>query len=79
MGYKNFIAQIVRVKKGKIFASFLKSVFTKQFTGFVYNYPDIKDIHRIELSQIRIKLSQPKVYLRSYKLFEIHCNTLQNV
>ncbi len=56
-GSKNFIAQIVRVRKGKFLGNFLRSVFTKQNTGYVYSYPNIADKTTFGFNQIKKKIT----------------------
>lgn len=74
---KNYIVQITKITKGGIYGSFLKSKFTKKFTGFVYVKPDIEDIYKFTFSQIKKIITPPQVYLRSMYLFRgLHATQL---
>lgn len=71
-GSKNFIAQVVGVKKGRFVGNFLRPISTRDNNGFVYAYPQIKDTAPFEFSQVRRKLQIPVKYLRSMFLFTIN-------
>lgn len=68
-GTKNFIVRIYKIKKGNIFGSFLRPIKTKQYEGFVYGYPQIRDREIIKFNQIQQVLPKPKIYSRSMFLF----------
>lgn len=71
-----FIGHIIRFAKGKIYGSFLRSEFTKTFTGYVYSYPPVKDRASFKFDQIVSIIQKPKRFLRGHFLFNIHQNRL---
>ena len=75
---KRFIAQIVKVKNGRLVGDFLRAKATKEKSGYVYGYPEVKhDISFFHFYQIVKKLAPPATYLRSLFYFsDMHTREL---
>ncbi len=77
---KAFIGQFLAVKRGRMWASFLRPFVTRDNFGFVYAYPRIEDYSSFTFSQIVKKLEPPTTFLRDGNfLFPINCTSLQNM
>lgn len=75
--YKKFIEQIKGCKAGRLEATFLRSKFTREFLGYVYQYPQIEDITTFSFFDIVEKLDSPIKYGRGLLRFNVHANRLQ--
>lgn len=62
--YENFIGKILKVKNGKFIGQFLRPATTREHSGFIFNFPAIKDIASFSFSQIKKRLPPPEKYGR---------------
>ncbi|XP_025407415.1 uncharacterized protein LOC112681370 [Sipha flava] len=77
MVYMYYIGQIIKQLDGSTFeGTFLRSKTTKLFKGFVYGFPNVKDICEFDRSQIIGKMQKPVPYCRGLFKFNFNCNSI---
>ncbi|XP_025419986.1 uncharacterized protein LOC112690233 [Sipha flava] len=77
MVYMYYIGQIIKQLDGSTFeGTFLRSKTTKLFKGFVYGFPNVKDICEFDRSQIIGKMQKPIPYCRGLFKFNFNCNSI---
>lgn len=69
---KNFIGRLVKGTLGELQGNFVKSVVTKNLTGYIYHYPTIEDRSFVRINHIIKELKPPKSYGRGQFIFNIH-------
>lgn len=77
-GGTNLIGVVQEVSSdGKGFtAKFVRPKPSRDFSGFVYGFPNVKDEASFSFDQIRQVLVEPERYGRGYFKFEVHVNEL---
>lgn len=73
-----FIGQFDAVKKGHMWASFLRPISTRDKSGYIYGTPKIEDYSSFSFNQIVKTLDAPKIFLRAGQfMFPVHCTPQQ--
>ncbi|XP_023021896.2 uncharacterized protein [Leptinotarsa decemlineata] len=68
---KYYIAQVVKINMDGYEGSFLREKTTRDYSGYVYTFPDMKDEYEFSFQQIAGKINPPKRYGRGFLRFEI--------
>lgn len=64
---------------GEVFiGKFVRPKSTRDFSGFLYGFPNVTDKGSFTLDQIRKVLLQPVRYGRGYLKFDVHANELKS-
>ncbi len=74
-----FIGKLVTVnssKSGMFEATFLRNAPSKEFSGFIYRFPNVEDISSFSFSQIIGKLRLPENYKRGLLKFDVNTDKL---
>lgn len=75
-GCRRFIGKIFKISKGKMYAQFLRPQNTREHDGFVFKYPQVKDVSEISFEQVKKILPAPDTYGRGLLKFCIHVKKL---
>lgn len=73
-GYRRYIGQIFKAAKGKLYGDFLRPKSTREHNGFVFTYPQVKDISAVSFKQIKKLLPTPDTYGRGLLKFCVGLN-----
>lgn len=74
---KNFIGLVEEMSSdGTFIGKFVRPRASRDFSGFVYGFPNVPDEGSFTFDQIRKVLQPPERYGRGYFKFEVHANTL---
>lgn len=77
MVYMYYIGQIIKQLDGSTYVgTFLRRKTTKLFKGFVYGFPNVKDICEFDRSQIIGKMQKPVPYCRGFFKFTFNYNSI---
>lgn len=71
-----FVGEIVRKKSTKFTGRFLRGKPTKNFNGYVYQYPNVPDECDCNYSQVKSKLENPEQYCRGLLKFKLDWHDL---
>lgn len=77
---KRFWIGIVKFKEddGDYIGSFLRPQSTKNFSEYVYSYPNVPEEYPFKMKQVIGKLDSPEQYRRSWMKFKLHHDNLKN-
>jgi hypothetical protein len=67
---RRFVGQVRGVRRGQFIGKFVRPIFTKKKTGYVFQYPAIPDICKFHYDQIVRKVHKPKKFGRGNLLFD---------
>lgn len=72
-----FIGKLVSVSNNEMFeATFVRSTPSREFSGFIYRFPDVEDVSSFHFSQVFGKVRLPENYKRGLLKFDINTEKL---
>lgn len=74
--YTYFIGQIVKKTNDGYLGTFLRKKITRDFNGYIYCFPNVKDEFEFQFEQIIGKLDKPTPYNRGLLQFKLDFKTL---
>lgn len=74
--YTYFIGQIIKKTNDGYLGTFLRKKITRDFNGYIYCFPNIKDEFEFQFEQIIGKLDKPTPYNRGLLQFKLDFRTL---
>lgn len=69
-----FICQIMQKNPNGIVGNFLRGKQTRDFPGYIYQFPDEKELTEFSFNQVVGKVEPPSKYLRGYLKFQVDFN-----
>lgn len=76
MHYTYFIGQIIKKTNNGYLGTFLRKKNTRDFNGYIYFFPNVKDEFEFQFEQIIGKLDNPTPYNRGLLKFKLDFKSL---